>query len=122
MKRDALRAGQRSLRAAGVSPGTLLRVVGRFAGQQVLILGDVMLDRYWWGAATRLAPEAPVPVIRKLGSRMAPGGAGNVAANVVAMGGRASLIAVAGADDAGRDLRRSLETRGVGHRALVISR
>ena len=105
----------------GVAPGTLLRLVNRFAGQPVLVLGDVMLDRYWWGAATRLAPEAPVPVVKKAGSTMAPGGAGNVAANVVAMGGRASLIAIAGGDEAGRDLRHSLETRGVGHRALVFS-
>ncbi|MEO8259746.1 MAG: PfkB family carbohydrate kinase [Acidobacteriota bacterium] len=122
MSQPANRPVQRAPDAAGASRGRLLRLVDRFAGQRVLILGDVMLDRYWWGTASRIAPEAPVPVVNRVECTMAPGGAGNVAANVAAMGGRPSLIAIAGADQAGRDLERSLETCGVDERTLVVSR
>lgn len=122
VSQPANRPVQRAPDAAGASRGRLLRLVDRFAGQRVLILGDVMLDRYWWGTASRIAPEAPVPVVNRVECTMAPGGAGNVAANVAAMGGRPSLIAIAGADQAGRDLERSLETCGVDERTLVVSR
>jgi D-beta-D-heptose 7-phosphate kinase / D-beta-D-heptose 1-phosphate adenosyltransferase len=82
--------------------GDLSAVLRRFPGQRILVLGDVMLDRYWWGDASRLSPEAPVPVVRKQRSTVRPGGAANTAANLTALGAAASLIGITGVDgDAG---------------------
>ncbi|HCZ48731.1 MAG TPA: D-glycero-beta-D-manno-heptose-7-phosphate kinase [Gammaproteobacteria bacterium] len=75
--------------------------LGRLAGLRVLVIGDAMLDRYWHGAVDRISPEAPVPVVAVSSSEERLGGAANVARNVVALGGRARLLAVAGRDEAG---------------------
>lgn len=79
-----------------------------FAGRRVAILGDVMLDRYLYGEAPRLSPEAPVPVVRLGRVEAMPGGAGNVARNVAALGGEARLVALRGDDAAGRELETML--------------
>ena len=79
----------------------------------VLVVGDVMLDRYWFGEVTRISPEAPVPVARITRTEERPGGAANVARNVVAIGGRADLLAVVGNDEPGNALARLLEADGV---------
>lgn len=70
----------------------------------ILVVGDVMLDRYWFGAADRISPEAPVPVLAVERRERRLGGAGNVARNIVALGGRCALLAVVGDDDAGAEL------------------
>ncbi len=75
-----------------------------FSGVTVLCVGDVMLDRFIEGEVERISPEAPVPVIRVRRSRVTLGGAGNVAANIAALGGRAVLVGVIGDDEAGRAL------------------
>lgn len=75
---------------------------------RLLIVGDVMLDRYWFGDVERISPEAPVPVVRIQQSEERPGGAANVARNVAALGGKASLLSVVGDDEAGRSLLRLL--------------
>jgi D-beta-D-heptose 7-phosphate kinase/D-beta-D-heptose 1-phosphate adenosyltransferase len=75
-----------------------------FAGRRVVILGDVMLDRFLYGEAPRLSPEAPVPVVRLGRVEAMPGGAGNVARNVAALGGEARLVALCGQDAAGAEL------------------
>lgn len=71
---------------------------------RVLVVGDVMLDRYWHGEVTRISPEAPVPVVKVTRVEDRLGGAANVAANVVALGGKAILVGAIGADEAGRSL------------------
>jgi len=81
----------------------------RFPGQRMLVLGDVTLDRYWWGEASRLSPEAPVPVVRLERSSLRPGGAGNTAANLAALGAAATLFGVAGEDTEAVELRVALE-------------
>lgn len=81
----------------------------RFSGQRMLVLGDIILDRYWWGDATRLSPEAPVPVVRLERSSLRPGGAGNTAANLAAMGAAVTLFGVAGEDTEALELRAVLE-------------
>jgi D-beta-D-heptose 7-phosphate kinase/D-beta-D-heptose 1-phosphate adenosyltransferase len=81
-----------------------------FSGVTVLCVGDVMLDRFIEGDVERISPEAPVPVIRVRRSRVALGGAGNVAANIAALGGRAVLVGVIGEDEAGRALRGEIAT------------
>jgi len=77
--------------------------------KRVLIVGDVMLDRYLFGDAERISPEAPVPVIQVEREHFYLGGAGNVARNVTALGGKASLVGIAGDDDAGHMLTDALQ-------------
>jgi rfaE bifunctional protein kinase chain/domain len=79
----------------------------------VLVVGDVMLDRYWFGEVSRISPEAPVPVARITRTEERPGGAANVARNVAALGGRADLLAVVGNDEPGEALARLLKADGV---------
>ena len=69
---------------------------------RVLVAGDAMLDRYWFGDVERISPEAPVPVVRVRATEERLGGAANVARNVTAVGARAGLLSVVGADEAGR--------------------
>lgn len=80
---------------------------------RVLVVGDVMLDRYWFGEATRISPEAPVPVVLFRKEETKAGGAANVAANCAALGAKTHLISVVGDDPEGRKLRQILEAAGV---------
>ena len=84
-----------------------------FQQARVLVVGDVMLDRYWHGKATRISPEAPVPVVRVANREDRPGGAGNVALNIAALGAAASLVGIVGADEAGEELHSRLKAAGV---------
>lgn len=86
---------------------------------RILLVGDVMLDRYFSGTVERISPEAPVPVLHVRRSFHRPGGAGNVAVNVAAMGGATTLVGAIGADEAGRCLRAVLEHDGVDGGELV---
>ncbi len=86
-----------------------------FSQRRVVVLGDVMLDRYVEGATDRVSPEAPVPVVLVEREWDVPGGAANVAANVRGLGAQCDLVGVAGDDDAGRALARELAKSGVGH-------
>ncbi|SCZ51944.1 bifunctional D-glycero-beta-D-manno-heptose-7-phosphate kinase/D-glycero-beta-D-manno-heptose 1-phosphate adenylyltransferase HldE [Thiohalomonas denitrificans] len=84
-----------------------------FSRARVLIVGDLMLDRYWHGDTSRISPEAPVPVVRVGDVEERPGGAGNVALNIVALGGSATVIGLTGNDEAADSLQLHLETQGV---------
>jgi D-beta-D-heptose 7-phosphate kinase/D-beta-D-heptose 1-phosphate adenosyltransferase len=91
-----------------------------FSAVRVLVAGDVMLDRYWSGDTARISPEAPVPVVRVRGQQECPGGAGNVALNIAALGADAVVLGVVGTDEAGDALERALaEVAGVN---AVLSR
>ena len=70
----------------------------RFENVTVLVVGDVMLDRYWWGTVKRISPEAPVPVVDLEKSSFAPGGAANVAVNIAGLGAKPVLLGVVGMD------------------------
>ena len=83
------------------------------AARRVLVVGDVMLDRYWFGAVDRISPEAPVPVVRVTSEQDRLGGAANVAFNVTTLGARATLLSMVGCDEAARSLRRLLAEKGV---------
>ena len=85
----------------------------------MLVVGDLMLDRYVSGPVTRISPESPVPVIQVEREWAGVGGAANVAANVVALGAQCDLVGCVGADDAGRELRERLSALGVGIGGLV---
>lgn len=104
------------------APGAAARfaeAAERFPACRVVVLGDVMLDRYVAGATDRVSPEAPVPVVLVEREWDVPGGAANVAANVRALGAQCDLVGVAGDDDAGRALARALAEAGVGHRFVT---
>lgn len=85
----------------------------RFADAHVLVVGDIMLDRYWHGATSRISPEAPVPVVRVEQTEDRPGGAGNVALNVAALGSVATLVGITGDDEAANALSDRLQAAGV---------
>jgi rfaE bifunctional protein kinase chain/domain len=86
---------------------------GRVATARVLVVGDVMLDRYWFGDVDRISPEAPVPVVKVMRTEERPGGAANVARNAAALGAPATLLSVTGGDEAGAALERLLATENV---------
>jgi D-beta-D-heptose 7-phosphate kinase/D-beta-D-heptose 1-phosphate adenosyltransferase len=92
----------------------------RFDKSQVLVIGDVMLDRYWHGGTSRISPEAPVPVVKVGQVEDRAGGAGNVALNIAALGAGASLISVVGKDEAGEALASRLGSAGI-HTDFQIS-
>lgn len=85
----------------------------KMSATRVLVVGDVMLDRYWYGAVDRISPEAPVPVVRVTREEERPGGAANVAFNVVTLGAQASLLTVVGEDEASHKLEALVADTGI---------
>ncbi len=83
------------------------------ASASIVVVGDVMLDRYWRGVATRMSPEAPVPIVRVIGDEERVGGAANVAANAAALGAQVSLLGVTGDDPAADTLDALCRTHGL---------
>lgn len=107
------------------------QILARFARQRILVVGDLMLDRYIRGTVSRISPEAPVPVVHVTDERFVPGGASNVAHNVAALGGRGAVAGVLGRDPAAADLLGVLRARKVnvdaalrlpGYRTIVKTR
>lgn len=90
-------------------------IARRFGGLRVLVAGDLILDRYWWGSASRLSPEAPVPVVKREKTSVRPGGAANTAVNLAALGASAELFGVAGEDRDAEELRAALSAAGIAH-------
>lgn len=84
-----------------------------FRSGRVLVVGDVMLDRYWHGSTNRISPEAPVPIVKVETDEFRAGGAGNVALNIAALHGRCELVGLIGHDEAGSLLRERLTGSGV---------
>lgn len=93
----------------------------QFAKTKLLVVGDVMLDRYWFGDSDRISPEAPVPVVQvsKVDERL--GGAANVARNVAALGARTTILGVVGADEAGQRISELLTQSGVNSQLEIDS-
>ncbi len=100
----------------------LTRLVRGFRGRKIGVLGDMMLDELLRGEATRISPEAPVPIVLmkdQVRGEGYPGGAGNVAANIAALGGRAIPFGAIGTDESGQELQALLERRGIPCGTLV---
>ena len=97
-------------------------ILARFPEQQLLVLGDIMVDEYIWGGVSRLSPEAPVPVVEVEAESFRPGGAGNVAANIRSLGGRAILVGVVGNDPPAERLVDQLEAIGIKSDGVVVDR
>src|ERR1051326_7323872 len=110
-----MRRGNDIMDATPSQPGDteLSNIVRRFIDARVLVLGDVMLDRYVSGSASRLSPEAPIPVLRPTARRATLGGAANVALNIATLGGQASLVGVIGKDAEGAELTSLLGSSGI---------
>src|SRR5690349_21310156 len=98
----------------------LSALIDGFAGLDILVIGEAMLDSYLEGSADRLCPEAPVPVVTLSRRTDVPGGAANTAANVAALGGRVRLLSVIGDDAEGCLLHRTLEGCGVNVDRLLV--
>ena len=90
-----------------------MRSLPDFSAARVLVAGDLMLDRYWHGATSRVSREAPVPVVHVREEEGRPGGAGNVAHNIAALGGQVGLLGLTGEDEAGAQLEQQLGSHGV---------
>lgn len=97
----------------------LQSLVGRLQGRRIGVVGDLMLDRYVWGNATRLSPEAAVPVVDFVSETTCLGGAGNVAANLAALGAKVTSFGVIGADEDANVLRRCLADANISDKGLV---
>jgi rfaE bifunctional protein kinase chain/domain len=97
----------RRQKVAGSSEG--VAIPSSLKAVRVLVVGDVMLDRYWFGEVGRVSPEAPVPIVRIDRTEERPGGAANVARNAAALGVRVTLLSVVGTDEAGRRLQALLQ-------------
>lgn len=85
----------------------------QLAKLNILVVGDVMLDRYWFGEVNRISPEAPVPIVKVARKEDRLGGAANVARNCVALGAHASLIGLIGADEAGEAVKKLCQSAGI---------
>ncbi|MBI5597226.1 MAG: D-glycero-beta-D-manno-heptose-7-phosphate kinase [Elusimicrobia bacterium] len=91
----------------------LQHILDRFPGRRILVIGDVMLDQFLRGKVSRISPEAPVPVVTVTEDTVMPGGAGNVACNLTALGASVSLLSLVGDDAPGRRLLSELRSRGM---------
>jgi len=91
----------------------LKEIINKFKKAKVLVVGDLMLDEYVWGDVTRISPEAPVPILKVNKENFLPGGASNVANNIVTLGGKAILVGVIGSDGRGEILKKTLKDKGV---------
>ncbi len=98
----------------------LCAYLSEFPRFRVAVLGDLMLDRYLWGTATRISQEAPVPVVEVSRSNAVPGGAANVARNILSLGASALALGCVGCDSEGEELRRLLEQAGADIKALLL--
>lgn len=102
-----------------ISAPKLERLVKRLRGRRIAVVGDLMLDRYVWGTATRLSPEAAVPVVDFVSETACLGGAGNVAANLASLGAIVAPFGVTGADEGASALRSELAAAGMTDKGIL---
>ena len=100
----------------------LKRLLPRLKGIRIGVLGDLMLDRYLWGTASRLSPEAAVPVVDFVEQSECLGGAGNVAANLAALGAQVEAFGVIGEDEPGSALRRCVRSAGIAGNGIIADK
>jgi D-beta-D-heptose 7-phosphate kinase/D-beta-D-heptose 1-phosphate adenosyltransferase len=89
------------------------KILREFKKRKILVIGDLILDRYIWGKVNRISPEAPVPIVEVTDENFLLGGASNVAHNIAALGGHVTLVGVAGNDRGGEILRKMLTEKGI---------
>lgn len=98
----------------------LPKILPDFSAASVLVIGDVMLDRYWFGDTSRISPEAPVPIVKIDSTDNRPGGAGNVALNIAALGAHVTLLGITGNDEAAVTLAQQLTAASVNHDLCML--
>lgn len=98
----------------------LKRLIPHLRGKRIGVLGDLMLDRYLWGTASRLSPEAAVPVVDFVEQSECLGGAGNVAANIARLGARVEAFGVTGNDEPGRALQKCLRAANIADKGIIV--
>ncbi len=98
----------------------LKRLIPRLRGKPIGVLGDLMLDRYLWGTASRLSPEAAVPVVDFVEQSECLGGSGNVAANIATLGARVEAFGVVGNDEPGRALQKCLRGASIADKGVIV--
>lgn len=97
----------------------LIKIVDNFKGKKIGVIGDLMLDHFIWGDVERISPEAPVPVVLVAKESFVPGGAGNTAANISALGGEAFIVGLVGKDFAGKNLFEEFEKCGIKTEGII---
>src|SRR5450755_3625818 len=95
------------------------RLIPRLRGKRIGVLGDLMLDRYLWGNASRLSPEAAVPIVDFVEQSECLGGTGNVAGNLAALGARVEAFGAVGGDEAGRAIRNCLRATSISDSGVI---
>lgn len=100
----------------------LLRLLEQFKNKKILVIGDIMLDKYIWGDVSRISPEAPVQVVNVLKETYAPGGASNVASNASALNAKVFMVGIAGNDEAKSTLLEELRKRGISTEGIFIDK
>lgn len=100
--------------------GRLQELIGGFRGKRIAVVGDLMLDRYYWGSVARISPEAPVPVVEVESESARLGGAANVANNIASLGGVPLMIGVVGEDTAGKELRAIIEESNLPTEGVLV--
>jgi rfaE bifunctional protein kinase chain/domain len=101
-------------------PSRLERILGTFFKARILVVGDIMMDRFIWGKVSRISPEAPVPVVLVEKETVLLGGAANVVNNINSLGGHVTLCGVIGDDETGQRIFKELTQKGVDIRGLII--
>lgn len=96
------------------------KVFKRFKDTGILVIGDLMVDRYVWGKVRRISPEAPVPVVEVSNENLLPGGAANVANNLISLGCKVFISGVIGKDEMGRRLMQMLEEKGIKTEGIIV--
>lgn len=95
------------------------RIINSFKNKKILIIGDLILDRFIYGKVSRISPEAPVPVVDVVSESFLLGGAANVANNIIALGGKVSIAGIVGKDTAGRILKELFEERNINTEGII---
>ena len=98
----------------------LIRIIEQFKNKKILVIGDVMLDKYIWGEVSRISPEAPVQVVNVVKENYIPGGASNVASNISALGAQSYMMGVVGNDTTKDKLIQELKKRNVDVNGLIV--
>ena len=97
------------------------KILSGYKKKRILVIGDLIVDRYIWGRVSRISPEAPVPIVEVTNENFLLGGAANVANNIVSLGGHATIVGVGGYDRGGEILRKMLDDKGIRHEGIFWS-
>ncbi|MEK6891672.1 MAG: PfkB family carbohydrate kinase, partial [Nanoarchaeota archaeon] len=100
----------------------LLRILDNFKGKKILVIGDIMLDKYIWGDVSRISPEAPVQVVNVLRETFEAGGAANVANNISALSGDALMVGITGNDEARKILLEELKKKDINTDGIFLDK